>query len=226
MALRSPASVDEAICLRRSVRGFLADEVQEDALRDALELAQRAPSSCNVQPWAPHIVSGQTLRRLKEALLAAGANDLPIRPDWPAELTYSGVYRERQVEAARKLYNAMKIERRDLVGRKNALLRNYAFFFAPHVMFIFLPEPFDTREATDVGMYAQTLMLALAARGIASCPQGALGHYPDIVRAHLAVPSSHKLLLGISFGYEDTSEAANASRADRAIIDQVVKFHR
>nr|WP_276484251.1 nitroreductase family protein [Bradyrhizobium zhanjiangense] len=95
-----------------------------------------------------------------------------------------------------------------------------------HAVFIFMPEPFDTREATDIGMYAQTLMLAFIARGIASCAQGALGLFPDIVRAQLGIPGHQKLLFGISFGYEDIDVKANAARADRAPMDDVVRFHR
>ena len=88
-----------------------------------------------------------------------------------------------------------------------------------------MPEPFDTREATDIGMYAQTLMLALTARGIASCAQGALGLFPDVVRQHLGLAPNYKLLFGVSFGYEDPNVKANAARVGRAHIDDAVTFH-
>jgi len=155
--------VDEAIRLRRSVRGFLRREVPEAILREVFTLAQCAPSNCNVQPWVPHVVSGDKLKRLREALVAAGMRDEPIKPDWPADGKFTGIYRERQVGAAQALYGAMGVARGDAIGRKLAYIRNHAFFDAPHAVFIFMPEPFDTREATDLGMYAQTLMLALTA---------------------------------------------------------------
>ena len=223
---RTVISVDEAIRLRRSVRGFLPDEVPEATLREVFALAQCAPSNCNVQPWTPHVVSGAKLKTLREALVAAGMRDQPIKPDWPADGKFTGVHRDRQVDAAQKLYGAMGVDRRDLIGRKMAYIRNHAFFDAPHAVFIFMPEPFDTREATDIGMYAQTLMLALTARGIASCAQGALGLFPDIVRQQLGVAPNYKLLFGISFGYEDPSVKANAARVGRAHIDDAVTFHR
>ena len=223
---RPSMSVDEAIRRRRSVRGFLPEEVPEATLREVFELAQWAPSNCNVQPWTPHVVSGAALRRLREALVAAGMRDEPVKPDWPADGKFSGVYRERQVDAAQRLYGAMGVERRDLAGRKMAYIRNHAFFDAPHAVFVFMPEPFDTREATDIGMYAQTLMLALTARGVASCAQGALGLFPDIVREHLGVPPNYKLLFGVSFGYEDAEIKANATRVGRASLDDAVAFHR
>lgn len=228
MTVPQPAtmSVDAAIRRRRSVRGFLPDEVPEPLLREIFELAQRAPSNCNVQPWTPHVVSGETLRRLREALVSAGMQDVPPLPDWPADSKFVGVYRERQVDAAAQLYGAMGVERRDLVGRKKAYVRNQAFFDAPHAVFIFMPHPFDTREATDIGMYAQTLMLALTARGVASCAQGALGLYPDIVRQHLGLGADQRLLFGISFGYEDPDVKANAARVERARVDDAVRFHR
>lgn len=223
---RQAMSVDEAIRIRRSVRGFLAREVPEATLREVFALAQCAPSNCNVQPWTPHVVSGDKLKLLREALVAAGMRDEPIKPDWPADGKFTGVYRERQVGAAQALYGAMGVARNDTVGRKMAYIRNHAFFDAPHAVLIFMPEPFDTREATDIGMYAQTLMLAFTARGIASCAQGALGLFPDVAREHLEVPNNYKLLFGISFGYEDRDVKANAARVDRAKIDDAVRFHR
>jgi nitroreductase len=226
MAERPTMNVDEAIRLRRSVRGFLPREVSEETLREVFALAQCAPSNCNVQPWMPHVVSGDRLRRLREALVAAGMRDEPIKPDWPADGKFVGIYRERQVGAAQALYGAMGVARSDTVGRKLAYIRNHAFFDAPHAVFIFMREPFDTREATDIGMYAQTLMLALTARGIGSCAQGALGLFPDIVREQLGVTANDKLLFGISFGYEDHDVKANAARVDRAEITDVVRFHR
>jgi nitroreductase len=219
-------SVDEAILQRRSVRGFLPDEVPQHTLDEVFAIAQQAPSNCNVQPWVPHVVSGAALRRLRTALAEAGRQSAPIKPDWPADGKFEGVYRARQVDAAVQLYGAMGVERADLVGRRAAYMRNLDFFGAPHAVFIFMPHPFDTREATDIGMYAQTLMLAMTARGIATCAQGALGLYPDIVRASLDLPDTQRLLFGVSFGYEDRTDKANAARVGRAPTGEAVRFHR
>ena len=219
-------SVDEAIRRRRSVRGFLPDEVPEATLREVFALAQLAPSNCNVQPWIPHVVSGKALSLLRDGLVEAGMRDQPIDPDFAADRRFLGVHRERQVDAAQRLYGAMGVERRDLVGRKMAYIRNHACFDAPHAVFVFMPDYFDVREATDIGMYAQTLMLALTATGIASCAQGALSLFPNIVREHLGVPENQKLLFGVSFGYEDPKVRANAARVGRATLDDVVRFHR
>jgi nitroreductase len=223
---QSVLSVEEAIRRRRSVRAFLPDEVPEAILRGALELAQLAPSNCNAQPWTPHVVSGEALMRLRADLVDAGMRERRSNPDWPLDGQYSGVHRERQIDAAVQLYGAMGVGRSDFVARKLAHVRNFEFFDAPHAIFIFMSERFDTREASDVGIYAQTLMLSLTARGVASCAQAALGLFPDIVRRHLGIEPSDRLLFGVSFGYEDTSAPANASRVGRASIDDTVRFHR
>ena len=219
-------TVDQAILQRRSVRGFLPDEVPQGTLDEVFGVAQYAPSNCNVQPWLPHVVSGAALVRLRAALVDAGEQGVPIAPDWPADSKFNGVYRARQVDAAVQLYGAMGVERTDLVGRRAAFLRNLEFFGAPHVAFIFMPHPFDTREAADIGMYAQTLMLALTARGIASCAQGALGLYPGVVRDALGLPDTQRLLFGVSFGFEDHADKANAARVGRAPLGEAVRFHR
>ena len=221
----SMMTIDQAIRERRSVRGYLPTEVPEATLREVFALAQLAPSNCNVQPWSPHVVSGPLLQRLQADLVAAADAVEPHRPDWPADIKFEGIYRERQVEAAAQLYGAMGVERNDRAGRHAAFVRNQASFEAPHVMFIFLPRPFDTREAVDAGIYVQTIMLACVARGIGTCAQGALRLYPDIVRRHLGLLDSQRLLFGLCFGYEDTTVKANATRVGRVPLQDAVVFH-
>src|SRR6202044_4177924 len=105
---RTLMSVDEAIRRRRSVRGFRPEGVPEATMREVFELAQWAPSNCNVQPWTPHVVSGAALKRLRDALVDAGMRDEPIRPDWPADGKFTDVYRERQGGAAQRQKGALR----------------------------------------------------------------------------------------------------------------------
>jgi len=46
--------LDETIRQRRSIRRFSPDLVPRHLVEEALELAMRAPSNSNVQPW--HVV--------------------------------------------------------------------------------------------------------------------------------------------------------------------------
>lgn len=215
---------NDIVCRRHSVRAFLPHRVEKATLEAVFGLAQRAPSNCNTQPWISHVVSGDLCQKVKERLTAALMKG-EFSMDFPYEGKYEGVYRDRQYDAAYQLYNAMGIAREDKAGRHSAFLRNFSFFDAPHAVFLFLPEGFGIREAADLGMYAQNLMLAMTAHGIGSCPQTALGFHAGIVRELLSIPEDMKLLFGISFGYEDESQAANKARVGRESLESAVFFH-
>lgn len=208
---------------RRAVRGFLPCQVPDDILRKVFSLAQRAPSNCNTQPWCVYVVSGVMCEKLKK-ILPQAMMEGRISLDFPYDGKYEGEYKIRQHDAAATLYGAMGIARDDKQQRDEVLFRNYSFFGAPHVAFIFLPEPFGIREAVDVGMYSQTLMLAMAACGIASCPQTSLSFQADIIREMLNIDKSKKLLFGISFGYEDSQNRVNRCSTGRATLEETTHF--
>jgi nitroreductase len=213
---------DTVLRARRSVRGYLPRPVPDAILAEIFDLAAWAPSNCNIQPWAVHVLSGARLRALGQALVAAAGAP---RPDVPMDTAYRGVFRTRQIGAAVALYSALGIGRDDHEGRRAAFLRNLDAFGAPHAAFVFLPEGFGLREASDLGGYAQTLMLAMASRGVASCAQGALSLHPDLVRQHLGLAPGPQLIMGIAFGYEDPDHPANAARTDRAGQGEIVTLH-
>jgi nitroreductase len=215
--------LDQTIRERRSVRGFLPKPVPRDVLEEVLALAQRAPSNCNVQPWRVYIASGNTLKKLRAALVqevTTGASPVMVAPIDE----FLGVYREKQVACAVELYGKMGIERDDRVGRMNASLRNFQFFDAPHVAYICMAKSFGIGVALDVGMYVQTLMLAMQSRGISSCAQASLRAYPELVGEHLGIPDDEQILCGLSFGYEDPTVPANQTRQPRDPISSNVVF--
>src|SRR5690242_20213587 len=101
---------------RRSVRGFLRDKpVPSELLHEALELAQRAPSNCNVQPWRVFVVSGARRDRLSRELLQAAEQRGGFGQ---VTESFSGDYRFLQVQCAVALYSKLSIARDDLAGRK------------------------------------------------------------------------------------------------------------
>jgi nitroreductase len=216
-------SFDAAVLARRSVRAFRPEPVARELLEHVFALASRAPSNCNTQPWHTVIASGAACERLRgkfQRSLAEGHYAM----DFPYEGRYSGVFRERQFEAAERLYGAMGIAREDKAARGAALMRNFAFFDAPHVAFVFMPDWCGIREAADVGMYAQTLMLGLSAHGLASCPQTALSFNADMVREDLGIDAAYRLLFGLSLGYEDTVHGANGCRIGRVAPGEAARF--
>jgi nitroreductase len=210
---------------RRATRAFRAEEVSEDTMREVFGLAAAAPSNSNTQPWHVEVVSGATRDRLADALVAAHAAgqqsvDFPYR-----EGLFQGVHQTRRAQFGAQLYETLGIARddTDLLDGYNA--RSLRFYGAPHVAMLFAPANTEARIAADVGIYAQTLLLAMTAHGIASCPQALLTFYADTVRSELGV-MDRKLLLGISFGYSDESAVVNSVRVPRADLSETTRFHR
>ena len=218
-------SFDALMRARRSVRGVRPDPVPSAVLARLFATAQQAPSNSNVQPWVVHVVSGDSAARLREALHGHAATGAATDPDYPLTGGYPGDYRTRQIDAAKALFAATGVARDDLPARIASALRNFRFFDAPHAAFVFLPDWAGVREAADAGIYAQSLMLALTAHGLASCAQGALSHYADLVHRELGVGAGHRLLFGLAFGYPDPDHPANAARTTRLPVEQAVTFH-
>jgi nitroreductase len=215
---------DQIVAERRSLRAFLPQPVDSQTLAKVFSVAQHAPSNCNTQPWVVHVVSGTKLETLR-AEMPGHFMSGKFTMDFPYAGVYEGVYKERQYGAAQALYDAVKIARADKERRNEQFMRNFTFFDAPHVAFLFLPEPFGLREAADLGMYAQNLMLTLTAHGLGSCPQTALSFQADYVREQLGIAANNKLLFGLSFGYPDRESPANACVTDRATVADAVTFH-
>ena len=215
---------DEVVRLRRSVRGFVSDRpVPTETLQEALEAAQWSPSNCNVQPWRVFIASGSRRDTLSDKLSAALDSGNFGSPEDAID-SFPDDYRRLQIECGATLYGAMSVARDDHAGRLAALRRNYELFDAPHVAVVCMEKHFGMGVALDVGMWVQTFMLALQDRGIASCPQAALRHYPNIIRESLGIRDSLRILCGISFGYEDVDVPANTSRQKREPIAHNVTF--
>jgi nitroreductase len=219
-------SFEDATRVRRSIRGFLDKPVSESVIREVLEDAQHAPSNCNTQPWNTHIVRGETLKQLSQVLHAK--NDAgEFTPDFSFDVNdFYGEYRQRNNALGKAYYEAMNVMREDKEARHRAGAMNYSFFNAPQAAFLFMPSFGDNvRVAGDMGMYGQTLLLSLAARGLGGIPQTALGFFAGTIREFLGIPDELKLLFGISFGYPDNDAPGNRVRMDRVPLDTSVTFH-
>ena len=209
---------------RRSFRAFQSRAVPPEIPESVFSTALGAPSNCNTQPWLVQVASGDVIEKLRTEM-PRGFMAGEMTMDFPYDGSYQGVYKERQYGAAQALYDAMDIKREEKDKRQAAFMRNFSFFDAPHVAFLFLPEPFGLREACDLGMFAQTLMLSMTAHGLGSCPQTALSFQVDYVREQLGVDASNKLIFGMSFGYPESDAPVNRCRTDRASLADVVTFY-
>ena len=217
-------SVSEVLHQRFSVRAFKDTPVPQEMLEEIFILARHAPSNCNVQPCQAYVVSGAKKDQLKAELVEAASSGKPPNPDFEWDVRYQGAHRERQFGSANALYGAMGIDRKDQERRQVAMLRNWQFFGAPHAAFFTMEKYLKMTGAVDVGVYAQTLTLLMAERGISSCMQGALGMFPDPARRMFGLPDEVGILFGMSFGYADDAAPANKARTDRVPLDTMVRF--
>ena len=224
MTVADPTQVFlDVVSRRRSMRDFRPDPVPRELIESVFGTAQRAPSNCNTQPWFVHVVTGEKLERLREALPAKFAAG-EIALDFPYDGQYEGVYKERQYASAAALYDSLGIARDQKAERNAWFMRNFSFFDAPAVAFFTLPTGFGLREACDLGMFAQTVMLGLTAHGLGSCPQTALAFLANVIRPALSLGDHEQLMFGMSFGYP-TDTAVNEVTTERASLADVVTFH-
>lgn len=198
--------LEDVVRARRSIRKFLSDKpVPRHLLDEALELAMRAPSNSNTQPWHLYLATGTRRDQLSGALLAAVDEN-------PPAIRSAGLpprFADRRAASGALIYGAMGIARDDAVGRWAAQRRNWEFFGAPVAGVVCMHREFADVDALGVGMFLQTLLLALAERGVGSCVQVSIALYPDVLRAELGIPDELKVLCGLSIGYADPAFPAN-----------------
>ena len=218
-------SVGEVIASRYSVRAFRPDPVPDETIREIVDIARLAPSNSNTQPWHVAIVSGAARDALEARIFERMAAGIKPNPTWPSGgVGLTGDYKQRQIDCATGYYTEMDIEYDDRADRRELLLNNWRFFGAPHAAFFSMPETMHRANAVDMGIFLQSIMLLMAERGIASCPQGALAAYPDPVREIADIPEGNALLCGLSFGYEAADEPANRVRMPREPLDRIASF--
>jgi nitroreductase len=212
--------LEETIAARHSTRLFLRDKpVPEELVTEALELAVRAPSNSNVQPWRLVLVSGPARDRLVEALLEEAGKGAPQVPELPAAF----VHHRRDLGTL--VYGSMGIARHDAEARRIAVLRNWEFFRAPLAAIVCMHRDLDYVDGLGVGMFLQTFLLALTARGLGTCVQVSIAGYPETVREHLGISDDLRILCGVAIGYPDPDFPANSIHVPRnALADNVVRL--
>jgi nitroreductase len=212
--------LEQAINERRSIRMFLPDKpVPRELVDQALELAIRAPSNSNVQPWHLRLVSGAARESLVAALLDEASSKPPVVPELPE------LFAHLRRELGAKVYGSMGITRDDAEGRRIAVLRNWEFFRAPLAGIVCMHRDLHYVDSLGVGMFLQTFLLALTAHGLGTCVQVSIAGYPEIVREQLSISDEYAILCGLAIGHPDPTFPANNLRTDRNPIEHNVVFH-
>lgn len=211
---------------RRSVRGFRSDPVPKDVLDEVIDVATRAPSSMNTQPWHFHVVSGEPLERIRagntEKMMAGAKPDREIN----AHGAYQGIHRDRQKEIAVQLFDAMGIAWEDKTRRTDWAMRGFRQFDAPvSVVGTIDRDLFESTVAYfDLGAAVYGMVLAAWDRGIGSVINGQGISQSSVVRAHANIPEDQIIVITVAMGYPADEFAANDVRSVRRPVDEVVTY--
>ena len=218
---RPGADIEQAVLMRRSIRAFLPKPVPEKLIRRLLEVARWAPSGSNIQPWRVHVLTGDSLKRYTDGLIAAARGGEPRAMEYNY---YAPKWREPYLGRRRAcgfgLYGAMGIARDDMAGRTRAHERNYQFFGAPAGMLFWIPSDLEHGSWLDYGMFIHTIILAAYGCGLAATAQGALGECPHVAHRMFDVGNDWKLIGGLSLGWPDADAPVNLFQPDRIEVDE------
>jgi nitroreductase len=221
-------AVDEAITSRRSIRAFLPTPVARDDIEAILQVAARAPSGTNTQPWKVYVLTGERRERLSSSILAAYA-DPELNKKHTEEYAYYprewvAPYIDRRRKVGWDLYALLGLTRENKTGMAAQHGRNYRFFDAPVGLIFTIDRIMEQGSWLDYGMFLQNIMVAARGRGLDTCPQAAFTQFHRIIADELDLPDNETVVCGMSLGYADRERVENSLVTDREPLSNFVKF--
>ena len=223
------AAVDAAIKSRHSTRAFLPTAVPRETLLELLQVAGRAPSGTNTQPWHVHVLTGEAKKALSRDIRTA-FDDAEERARHREEYAYYPLeWRSPYIERRRKvgwdLYALLGIGKADKQRMHEQHARNFDFFGAPVGLIFTIDRVMQQGSWLDYGMFLQSVMVAARARGLDTCPQAAFTQFHRIIARHLSLPQEQMVVCGMALGYADPEAVENSLVTDREPVSGFVRFH-
>ena len=222
------AAVDHAITSRMSARAFTQQAVSRELITDILQVASRAPSGTNTQPWKVYVLQGATRDALVDKVCAAH-EAMRGNPDVAKQYTeqydyyptqWVSPYIDRRRENGWSLYGLLGIGKADKDRMHEQQQRNFKFFDAP-VGLMFTIDPIMGRGSLfDYGMFVQNIMVAARARGLHTCPQAAWNGFHSIILPHIGAGEGEMMVCGMSLGYADESDKVNTLVTPRVPVNE------
>jgi len=228
--ISSPAqqAVDAAITSRRSIRAFQPTPVAREDIEAILEVAARAPSGTNTQPWQVYVLTGAMKEALSAKILAAYAdpeqNKLHTEEYAYYPREWVSPYIDRRRKVGWDLYSLLGLTRENKAGMAAQHGRNFEFFDAPVGMIFTIDRIMEQGSWLDYGMFLQNIMVAARGRGLDTCPQAAFTQYHRIISEVLGLPPSETVVCGMSLGYAESGKIENTLVTEREPIAKFVKF--
>ena len=228
MSTSEPQAVDAAITSRRSIRAYLPQPVPRAEIEHILQVAGRAPSGTNTQPWKVYVLEGERKQALSDAILALHNDPEQARLHteeyayYPREWVSPFIDRRRKV--GWDLYALLGLTRENKAGMAAQHGKNYDFFGAPVGLIFTIDRIMAQGSWLDYGMFLQSVMVAARGRGLDTCPQAAFTQYHRVIAAQLQLPANEMVVCGMALGYADMSKVENSLITERMALDEFVKF--
>ena len=224
----SVSAVDHAITSRMSARAFTQQAVSRELITEILQVASRAPSGTNTQPWKVYVLQGATRDALVDKVCAAH-EAIRANPEVAKQYTeqydyypekWVSPYIDRRRENGWSLYGLLGIGKGDKDRMHEQQQRNFKFFDAP-VGLMFTIDPIMGRGSLlDDGMFIQNIMLAARARGLHTCPQAAWNGFHSIILPHIGAGEGEMMVCGMSLGFADESDKVNTLATPRVPVSE------
>jgi nitroreductase len=220
------AAVDAAITSRMSTRAFTQQPVSREMLTDILQVASRAPSGTNTQPWKVYVLQGASrddlVAKVVEVHDAMRANPA-LAAEYREEYDYYpekwvSPYIDRRRENGWSLYGLLGIGKADKDRMHEQQQRNFRFFDAPVGLMFTVDKVMGRGSLVDYGMFMQNIMVAARARGLHTCPQAAWNGFAKIVLPHIGAGPDEMLVCGMSLGYADETDKVNTLHTPRQTV--------
>lgn len=224
--------VDDAITTRHSVRAFLDTPVATETIKDILNVAARAPSGTNTQPWKVYVVTGQKRAEMIERVCTA-QQALFQQPELAEQYqetfayypeTWISPFIDRRRENGWGLYGLLGIQKGEKEKMAAQQLRNYQLFDAPVALYFTVNKAMGIGSKMDISMMIQNVMIAARARGLDTCPQAAWNHFHPIVLDVLGAPENEELVCTIALGYADPDHIVNTFITPREPVENFTVF--
>ena len=216
----------EAIRERRSIRGFKPEPVSIEVIKEILDIAIQSPSAQNTQPWEFTVITGDVLANIKKAnieLLNSGEKPQPEHEvvGWASD----SVYRKRQVDLAKQIFQIMEISREDKEKRAQWMERGFRYFDAPVAIIVLADRALvDSTPLLDIGSVMQTICLAALHYGMGTCIEDQGVMYPSVLRKFADIPESKRILVSIAIGYPDWDFPGNKVESTRESVDDITTW--
>lgn len=220
--------VDAAITSRRSVRAFLPTPVAHQDIEQILEVAARAPSGTNVQPWKVYVLTGNAKQQLTDRILHVFNDPLQAAqhteeyPYYPHQ--WVSPYIERRRKLGWDLYGLLGLARENKAGIHAQHGRNFGFFDAPVGLIFTIDRILQQGSWLDYGMFLENIMVAARGRGLDTCAQAAFTQFHRIIREVTGMPENEMVICGMALGYADPAKIENTLQTEREAVSRFATF--